>query len=100
MSWQAALDYIECLNSYSYAGASNWRLPNRKELYSLIDREQRNPALPSDNYFADVQLGYYWTSTTYALDPTQAWVVGTRYGDVGLRGKTGNAWVWPVRGGR
>jgi hypothetical protein len=100
ISWQEALDYIECLNSHSYAGASDWRLPNRKELFSLIDREHYNPTLPSDHYFADVQLGYYWTSTTYAFDTSRAWVVGMRYGDVGPRNKTGNALVWPVRGGR
>jgi hypothetical protein len=99
-TWQEALDYIECLNSNNYLGVSDWRLPNRKELFSLIDREQRNPPLPSDHYFQDVQLGYYWTSTTYAFETHRAWVVGMRVGDVGPRDKTGNAWVWPVRGGR
>lgn len=99
-TWYEALTYIECLNSYEYAGSSDWRLPNRKELFSLIDRSQLNPALPSDHYFQDVQLGYYWTSTTYAFETDKAWVVDTKDGDVGPREKTGNAWVWPVRGGR
>jgi hypothetical protein len=99
-TWYEALDYVDCLNDQVYAGYSDWRLPNRKELFSLIDREQHQPALPSDHSFADVQLGYYWTSTTYAFDTQSAWVVGTRYGDMGPRSKSGNAWVWPVRGGR
>jgi hypothetical protein len=81
-------------------GSSDWRLPNRKELFSLIDRSQLNPALPSDHYFVDVQLGYYWTSTTYAYQTDRAWVVDMKDGDMGPRDKTGNAWVWPVRGDR
>ena len=99
MSWYEALDYIACLNSNVVLGVSDWRLPNRKELFSLIDREQRNPCLPSDHYFEDVELGYYWTSTTYAYQSSRAWIIDMRDGDVGPRDKTGNAWVWPVRGG-
>jgi len=99
-TWQEALDYIACLNSSSYAGSSDWRLPNRKELMSLIDRSQLSPALPSSHNFRNVQGGYYWTSTTYAFGTNQAWVIDTRDGDMGPRDKTVNAWVWPVHGGR
>ena len=34
-TWQEALDYVKTLNTGGY---SDWRLPNRKELFSLIDR--------------------------------------------------------------
>jgi hypothetical protein len=99
-TWSDALDYIECLNSYDYAGHSDWRLPNRKELFSLIDRSQINPPLPPDNYFADVQLGNYWTSTTYRYDTSRAWMISMRHGWMDPIDKTSNAYVWPVRGGR
>jgi hypothetical protein len=99
-TWQDALAYIECLNDNSYAGVSDWRLPNRKELYSLLDREQINPPLPSDHDFVGVQLNNYWTSTTYAYDTSQAWIVNMRYGWTDPINKTSNAWVWPVRGGQ
>jgi hypothetical protein len=99
-TWQDALDYIACLNNHGYAGSSDWRLPNRKELFSLIDRSQHSPALPSGHHFVNVQSGYYWSSTTYRFNTSRAWVVSMRYGDVGPRDKTGNAYVWPVRGGR
>jgi hypothetical protein len=100
MPWRDALDYVDCLNANNYAGASDWRLPNRKELLSLIDRERYQPALPSGHNFTDVQLEYYWTSTTYAYDTSRAWIVGMRYGIADPRDKTGNARVWPVRDGR
>jgi len=100
-TWQEALDYIACLNSSNYAGSSDWRLPNRKELFSLIDRSQLSPALPSNHHFSNVQpSSYYWTSTTYAYGINSAWVIDTRDGDVGPRDKTSIAYVWPVRGGQ
>ncbi len=34
-TWQEALDYANGLN---YCGHSDWRLPNRKELFSLVNR--------------------------------------------------------------
>jgi hypothetical protein len=99
-TWSEALAYIECLNSNNYAGASDWRLPNRKELFSLIDRSQINPPLPSENYFVNVELGNYWTSTTYRYDTSRAWMVSMRHAWTDPIDKTGVAYVWPVRGGR
>jgi hypothetical protein len=99
MNWQEALDYVACLNANSYLGCSDWRLPNRKELYSLIDHSKYNPALPSNTPFGDVQLSKYWTSTTYAFDTSRAWMVNIQYGDMSPWDKTANAYVWPVRGG-
>jgi hypothetical protein len=99
MTWQEALDYVACLNEHAFNGCSDWRLPNRKELYSLIDHSQYNPALPSDHPFMDVQLAKYWTSTTYAFETNRAWIVWIQYGDVSPWDKTSIAYVWPVRGG-
>lgn len=39
-SWQGALDYIKELNSSNYLGYSDWRLPNRNELVSLVNSGQ------------------------------------------------------------
>ena len=36
-TWLEALDFIKCLNNENYLGFSNWRLPNIRELISLID---------------------------------------------------------------
>ena len=80
--------------------AEDWRLPNRKELRSLIDYQQYSPALPSGHPFTGVQANGYWSSTAYASSTCNAWDVNLNLGGVNCYGKTGNYYVWPVRGGQ
>ena len=55
-TWQGALDWIAAFNSGSgLCGQHDWRLPNRKELQSLVDRDRYNPALPGGHPFINVQ---------------------------------------------
>jgi len=76
------------LSDGSTAGA--WRMPNRKEMASLADRALNNQAdffatswtssktgiAPSAAVFDQfIAFQYYWTSTTDASDPTEAWTV-------------------------
>lgn len=79
--------------------AGDWRLPNAKELYSLIDLGRVNPALPSGHPFTGVQSGYHWSSSTHAAYPDAAWSVYLYDGGVGYATKTTTYYVWPVRGG-
>jgi hypothetical protein len=103
-TWSAALTFCNALysgicglNDGSVAG--DWRLPNIKELQSLIDFSQYNPALPSGHLFTDVQSTDYWSSTTYAGGTVAGWLVHMNDGDVGHSEKTYSNYVWPVRGG-
>ncbi len=82
------------------SSAGDWRLPNVKELHSLIDFQRVNPALPTGHPFASVQSSWYWSSTTYVGLPGDAWSVDLGDGVVGNDVKTGNDYVWPVRGGQ
>ena len=81
------------------SNAGDWRLPNHKELFSLIDPENNNPALPSGHPFINVQSSTinYWSSTTYSPYTPGAWYVGMDYGDVNTQAKTFDGYVWPVR---
>ena len=108
-TWQEALDYVkQCLNSADnpFLGYRDWRLPNKNELMSLIDRSQNSPALPSDHPFTNVmttggtypQLGGHWSSTNSLRTRTAAWVIDMTAGDAIGYGKTGDLHVWPVRG--
>ena len=121
-NWNTAVDYCAalydgCTNCFgtgdcglsddSEAGA--WRLPNVKELQSLIDFGWYNPALSDaagtakwtdGDAFTDVQSASYWSSTTIAGDTTYAWYVYLYYGHVGYDYKTVAHYVWPVRGGQ
>jgi len=103
-TWQQALDYVKGMNDSTYPnfGYTDWRLPNRKELHSLMDFSRYNPALPLGHPFTNVH-GYnnYWSSTTYALYTNSAWIVPMWYGDVGVSNKSlFDVYVWPVRSGQ
>ena len=82
----------------------DWRLPNVRELFSLIDSSQPTAApwvaLPSGHPFSGVQSNYYWSSTTYAHSTVNAWYVSLYDGVVDYGNETCTYYVWPVRGGQ
>ena len=57
LTWKEALAYCEDL---TYAGYSDWRMPNRNELVSLVNYNKYNPA--SD--FPEMPTVFFWSSTT------------------------------------
>jgi len=98
MSWSAAIAYCEALN---YGGQTDWRLPNRNELNSLIDSSNYSPALPLGHPFVGVQNYHYWSGTSYVGNTGDAWCVGIGTGYVFNYSKPTNTYyVWPVRGGQ
>lgn len=75
MNWKDALSYAE---NFVYAGHSDWRLPDAKELQSIVDYS-RSPQSTSSaaidplfnctsiiNEAGEVDYPFYWTSTTHA----------------------------------
>jgi hypothetical protein len=92
--WANALSQVNLLASGQCgltdgSEAGSWRMPNRKEMQSLADRNQNNEA----DYFNftfqnlsgtvfqtaillnDILNQYYWTSTTDAANTAEAWTV-------------------------
>jgi len=99
-TWQGALDYIACLNTNTYLGHNDWRLPNVNELESLIHSGNYTATWLNTQGFSNVQNGSYWSSTTSALSTTSAWFVYVGPDYVDNTGKTANNYVWPVRAGQ
>jgi len=101
-TWQEAIDFA---NNYTLGaggcGASftDWRLPNIRELQSLIDFSNQNPPLPAGHPFLNVLPGNYWSSTTSANLTNNAWLVSMYSADVLDRNKNDDFYVWPVRRG-
>ena len=100
-TWMEALSLagevsdVNCVADGSEAG--DWRLPNIKELHSLVDYGRAFPAINVDHPFADVEA-YYWSSTTSVAEPEEAWTWWPGTGLVGSQPKTQNSrFVWPVR---
>ena len=98
-TWQNAVDLI---NNFSMCGYSDWRLPNIRELKTLINHQQSNSAnwLKSQG-FEYVSGGYYWSSSSYIHDTGSAWCVQMTDGSVWPISKTNyREWVLGVRMGQ
>ncbi|HET97223.1 MAG TPA: DUF1566 domain-containing protein [Desulfurivibrio alkaliphilus] len=98
ISWAEALELVAAMNSARVLGHDDWRLPNRRELLSLISYQARKPALPNDHPFSNFFLGWYWTSTTAAINPAYAWYIHLEGGRMFYGRKDQQYLCWPVRG--
>ena len=81
LNWQQALAWVQSQNAANYLGHNDWRLPNAKELQSIVDYT-RSPATTSSpalsamfnctgitNEAGVADYPYFWTGTTL-LDGT------------------------------
>ncbi len=112
-TWNTALTTANTLASGSGgltdgSVAGDWRLPNLRELQSLIDYAFFDAALPNTlgtgkwvegDPFQGVQSDYYWSSSTYEGYTPVAWHVYFLDGLVTLDAKSGANYVWCVRAG-
>jgi hypothetical protein len=115
ITWSEAMTFVANLNNGDYGtgadgncGHADWRLPNIREMHSLVDFRYSVPALgntagdgkwTNGDPFTNVQSGLYWSSSTYAEVTTAAWVVLLNVGDASGQAKTTNLFAWPVRAG-
>ena len=98
LPWEEALAKVRELNRQKFLGFSDWRLPNRRELRSLVFLEAKNPVLPPGHPFTNVFHGWYWTSTTAAISPRYAWNIHFGGGRMFYSRKDEERLLWPVRG--
>jgi hypothetical protein len=77
MTWEQALEWVEQINNENYLGYSDWRLPNAKELQSIVDYSRSSDTTGSaaidpvfsctsiTNEEGQTDYAYYWTGTTH-----------------------------------
>jgi hypothetical protein len=76
-------------------GYTDWRLPEKRELLSIVDYGTENPAIDT-SYFPDTSTYDYWANTAYST--TDAWNVQFADGAVTTASKTTGKHVQCVRG--
>jgi len=101
-------DFLDQLNAANFAGHNDWRIPNVKELQSIIDYGTFPAVDPvfNNNCTAGCDLAhcsctasyYYWSSTTPASATGVALFVDFSGGRVDGTGKGSNLLVRAVRG--
>jgi hypothetical protein len=113
MNWISACDACNSLTDDGVeltdsSSAGDWRLPNIKELQSLIDFGNSYPALSNTSGggkwqegdpFINVRSNVYWSSSAYDPTPGYFWWVDLTHGRVGQNPESTNYYVWCVRGG-
>lgn len=81
--WRQALQAVRNFNAAGgYAGHSDWRMPNIKELNSIVERQCYGPSINSNVFPNTEATSRFWSSTPSALGAAMAWMIGFYYGDV------------------
>jgi hypothetical protein len=96
VSWKHALQYCEGL---SFAGHTDWRLPNGRELQSIAEYRRSIPSIDPIFIAASGMSSYYWSSSTCEYDPVYAWYVHFYYGNADCGWKSNANYVRAVRSG-
>ena len=78
-TWQQALGLAPLS---IFAGYTDWRLPNLKELSSLIERSCYDPAINS-NTFPNTASSWFWSASPDDNNSSNAWYLYFYYGDDG-----------------
>jgi len=92
--------WIGRVNADAFAGFTNWRVPTREELLSIVDTDvaacdRSTPCI--DSIFGPTQASEYWSSTE--VSPNVAWIVIFSSGNLKFGTKSDRVVVRAVRSG-
>jgi hypothetical protein len=93
LNWHGALAYCEGLE---WGGTTDWRLPNIRELTSIVDNGRMHPSI-DPAAFPGTPEDWYWSSTSLSHDPSGASSIHLGHGLVGGAGKPATIYVRCVR---
>ena len=94
--WHQAFIWAAESDANADYGYSGWRLPNAKELSSIVDFGSFKPAV-NQNIFPNTASCPYWSSTPSRANLFQAIIIGFQAGDYGARDRNNNICLRLVR---
>jgi hypothetical protein len=95
LNWTGALIWADSL---TFAGFTDWRLPNINEILSIVRYSGAAPLV--DNIFNSVLSASFWSSTTYPITTTFAYQLSFATGVSGISPKIATWNVVAVRDSR
>lgn len=99
-TWWSTLQNIQTMNTTSgFAGFTDWRIPNVKELRSIVEKQCYNPAI-NLTVFPNTAPTYFWTSSSSAWSGDYAWYIDFGSGRDGWDHKPRYNQTRLVRGGQ
>jgi hypothetical protein len=98
-TYKTSIERADASENQPFATYSDWRLPNIKELVSLVARDRHEPAINS-TLFPNTPSASFWSSTPYAYDAYGAWGLYFNNGNDDYDLRDGNYYVRLVRGGQ
>jgi hypothetical protein len=98
-TWAAALALNSATSDTVIPPRTDWRLPNIKELQSLVEISCFNPAI-NNSVFPNTSGSFFWSASPNAYFASGAWGVGFDVGDVDVNVRSNELSVRLVRGGQ
>ncbi|MBF0452902.1 MAG: DUF1566 domain-containing protein, partial [Candidatus Magnetomorum sp.] len=96
VSWEASLTQFDNL---LLAGYTDWRLPSRQELRSIVDYSRTVPSIVS-TVFPNTVSGNYWTSTAHPYQSGHVWCINFYNGNDNYQTANNTYYSRAVRGGQ
>ena len=96
-TWQAALDAAATIGAYK--GYNDWRLPNLRELRSLVEECRFNLSI-NEFAFPNTPNSFFWSGSPYAGAASGAWSVNFYDGNANLGNRSDAYQVRLVRAGQ
>lgn len=92
--------FKDAVNAQGLCGTSDWRLPDPRELMSIVLNARNDPAIDRGWFPSYPPVSLFWSSSPDADGPGQAWSVDFYWGGVGKAYKGSPGHVRLVRAGQ